>query len=500
MLTADLVRGTLRSGVVHPRFIRVDEPALLSDAETLLGLFKAHLGETIGDLDEAIEATFSGRQDILFIRGLAKLMKDLTEVESPSLPTRSNPEVLVTADQIRSSLFALAALHHPVRPGGGDGFHAREALITEVATRLDLTEADVDRGLYADLASAQHLLAVPDITGSGLLERYNLALAQACLLRAREVRITLKNLSPKRAQAILRALKFRRLLFRVRPAAPPAPTSPPPAVSSPTPDTGANATSTTPRSKPKKTSKIKTMETMETMETIETEPTSTLQLILDGPLSLFKHTSRYGIQLALFLPELTRCDTWELEADIRWGRERKDALLRLSNRSPISAHTPDRGTWESAEETHFREAFATLDTPWRLEPVAELIDLDGEDTMVPDYRLRHPDGRVALLDLVFAWRLDTFQKRLALVARANIKNLIIALTDRGRLDDTKAELATALTLYRFKGLLQPKRIVALAEEVATVPARSPARPSPAPDATAAPAKRPRAKRPPPPET
>jgi hypothetical protein len=488
MLTADLVRGTLRSGVVHPRFIRVDEPALLSDAETLVGLFRAHLGETVGDLDEAIEATFSGRQDILFIRGLAKLMKDLTEVESPSLPTRSNPEVLVTADQIRSSLFALAARHHPVRPGGGDGFHAREALIAEVATHLDLTEADVDRGLYADLASAQHLLVVPEITGSGLLERYNLALAQACLLRAREVRVTLKNLSPKRAQAILRALKFRRLLFRVRPAAPPEPTPTTADVPTPTHDTGANGPSTTPKSKPINISKTKI---------IEKEPTSTLQLVLDGPLSLFKHTSRYGIQLALFLPELTRCDAWELEADIRWGRERKDALLRLSNRSPLSALTPDRGTWESAEETHFREAFATMDTPWRLEPVAELIDLDGEDAMVPDYRLRHPDGRVALLDLVFAWRLDTFQKRLALIARSRIKNLIIAVTDRGRLDDTKAELATTLTLYRFKGLLQPKRIVALAEEVATLPTRNPPRPSPTPDAALPATKRPRPKRPPP---
>jgi len=470
MLTADLVRGTLRSGVVHPRFIRVDEPALVSDAQTLVGLFQAHKGETVGDLDEAIEATFSGRQDILFIRGLAKLMKDLTEVESPALATRSNPEVHVTADQIRTALFALAARHHPVRPGGGDGYHPREALIAEVSRQLDLTEADVDRGLYADLASAQHLLAVPDITSSGLLERYNLALAQACLLRAREVRVTLKNVSSKRAQAILRALKFRRLLFRVRPAPPAEPTpaiteAPPPTPS----DDVSDEPATTPGPTTKKTSKIKTSR----KSTAPTEPTSTLQLILDGPLSLFKHTSRYGIALALFLPELTRCDSWELEADIRWGRERKDALLRLSNRSPLSAMTPDRGTWESAEETHFREAFAALDTPWRLEPVAELIDLDGEDTMVPDYRLRHPDGRVALLDLVFAWRLDTFQKRLALVARANIKNLIVAVTDRGRLDDDKASLTTALTIYRFKGLLQPKRIVALAEEVATLPAQPP---------------------------
>lgn len=419
MLTADLVRGTLRQGVVHPRFIDPSDPAAERDAATLIDLFRTADGDTVAELTEAVESTFSGRHDILFVRGLTKLLMDLTELDSEPIATRSDPEKLVTPEAIRAAVFSLAAARHPVRPGGGEGFTARETIMAEAAEALDLTPADLERGLYADLASAQKVGPLPALAARELLERYNLALAQACLFRAREVRVTLLDLEPKRLQALIRALKFRRILFRVgRPA-----------------------------------------------EASSKKPT--LSLVLDGPLSLFKHTSRYGLALAHILPELARCPKWSLEAEIRWGRERRDALLKLSDRSPLVPHTPDRGTWVSAEERHLIESFSALDTPWRLEPVARLVDLDGQDVLAPDFVLSHPDGRMAFVELVFSWRLDAFVKRLALLKSAGPKNLVIAMTDRGRLDNGGGELdQSGLAIYRFKGLIQPRRLVELAERVA----------------------------------
>lgn len=420
MLTADLVRGTLRHGVVHPRFVDVADPAAERDAATLVDLFRTAEGDTVADLEEAVESTFAGRHDILFVRGLTKLLMDLTELDSEPVATRSDPEKHVTPEVIRSTVFALAATRHPVRPGGGGGFEARERVIAEAAETLDLRPEDLERGLYSDLKSAQKVGPLQALPAHELLERYNLAMAQACLFRAREVRVTLVDLAPKRLQALIRALKFRRVLFRVgRPAEAPS----------------------------KKPS---------------------LSLVLDGPLSLFKHTSRYGLALAQVLPELARCPKWSLEAEIRWGRERKDALLKLSDRSPLVPHTPDRGTWVSAEERHLIDGFAALDTPWRLEPVARLVDLDGQDVLAPDFVLSHPDGREALVELVFSWRLDTFTKRLALLKTAGPKNLVIALTERGRLDDGKGSALPedSLAIYRFKGLIQPKRLIELAERVA----------------------------------
>ena len=42
-------------------------------------------------------------------------------------------------------------------------------------------------------------------------------------------------------------------------------------------------------------------------------------LRLDGPLSLFSATQKYGLQLALFLPALLQCKRFELTATVRWG-------------------------------------------------------------------------------------------------------------------------------------------------------------------------------------
>ena len=40
---------------------------------------------------------------------------------------------------------------------------------------------------------------------------------------------------------------------------------------------------------------------------------------IDGPLSLFSATTKYGLQVALFLPALLHCADFRLDAELRWG-------------------------------------------------------------------------------------------------------------------------------------------------------------------------------------
>ena len=40
---------------------------------------------------------------------------------------------------------------------------------------------------------------------------------------------------------------------------------------------------------------------------------------IDGPLSLFTATNKYGLQIALFLPALLHCHDFRLDAELRWG-------------------------------------------------------------------------------------------------------------------------------------------------------------------------------------
>ena len=125
----------------------------------------------------------------------------------------------------------------------------------------------IDQGLFADLKSQQRCVRFDDCTLDQLLNRYNVALAQAILLRSTGVTVQVYGETPARYRQLFRAIKFHRLICDIRPSGPEA-----------------------------------------------------YALRLDGPLSLFSATQKYGLQLGLFLPALLQCKRFELTATVRWGR------------------------------------------------------------------------------------------------------------------------------------------------------------------------------------
>src|SRR5207248_2812509 len=44
---------------------------------------------------------------------------------------------------------------------------------------------------------------------------------------------------------------------------------------------------------------------------------------IDGPMSLFGPTTKYGLELALSLPALLSCGQLRLKAELRWGKRRE---------------------------------------------------------------------------------------------------------------------------------------------------------------------------------
>jgi|GEM_PF-60633 len=441
MLTSDLARAQVRQGVLFPRWIDPKRDTLVEDARELIARFLAHVGKSAGELDESIADFAALRTDVVLVRGLGKLLWD--RATTGTLEIRNKDGEIVTPTGVRQAVFRCAGERWPVRPGGGVGFGDRADAIASAAVMLGISEAEVESGLYADLADAQRVLTFEAPTPEALLEGYNLALAQACLLKAREVRIELVGLDAKRVRSLMRELKFRRLLFIA-----------------------------------------------ERLEDRKGEEAG-YRLTLDGPLSLFKQTSRYGLQLALMLPALTRAERWSLEADLLWSsgptRDRP-VTLKLDEGAPLSPSGRDIGVWTSAEEEHFVTSFAALGSPWKLTQEARVVDLDGRDVLIPDYTLTHRDGREALLEIVFAWRKKAFMQRLELLAEVGPKQLVIALAAKGGLDEEP--LPDGLSVYRFKGIIAPKKVIELAEQVAQKPGAEPkvARAKPAKVAQAKPIK------------
>lgn len=402
MLTGDLVRASFRNGKVRPRYLRTDDEELLSDTQELIALFGRHIGGPVGRLEEAIADHIGDGTDFGVGRGLVKLLMDRSKVEmvAPRPPM-----------EIRRAVFEAAARSWPVSQGGEEGA-ARQSVLEEAGVALGLSLEQIEESMYADLKSAHRLIEADVPEAALLLERYNVSLAQAILLRAHELVITLPRPSAKQTRLLVRAMKFRQLLHRVE------------------------------------------------------RQGDTLILRLDGPLSLFRQTQRYGLQLALFLPTVLALDSFELTAVITWGQARLPATFTLTHEDPPKSLRREKGQWESEEERQLKRQWKKLKTPWTLERCHRIVDLKGRGVLVPDYVIRHPDGRKALLELVWSWRRATFERRLEILQDAAPPNLIVAVSMRRHVGEEENPTLPEGTIVPFKGVIQAKRLIEAAERVA----------------------------------
>jgi predicted nuclease of restriction endonuclease-like RecB superfamily len=124
---------------------------------------------------------------------------------------------------------------------------------------------------------------------------------------------------------------------------------------------------------------------------------------------------------------------------------------------------------DSALESGFAERFSKLDTPWRLEREVDLVPVPG-GVIIPDFRLLHEDGRSVLLEIVGYWRPDYLKKKFHLLRKSGRKDVIVAVSERLNLE--KAGVKTGDFGERvifFKGVLDPRKVLDLAEQLATLP-------------------------------
>ncbi len=400
MLTADHVRARWTRGGLKLRWVDPADPEVLAQARELIALFADHDQLPWGQLDDAVADHIGDATDFLVRRGLVKLLTDKAtfEVRAPADPSA-----------VRAAVFAAATRRWPVGQADDEHLTDRAAVLAEVGEELGISADEVDAALYADLKREELLVDFVAYEPKALLDRYNLALAQAVLLRARKVVVELHDPAPKRARQLFRIVKFHRLMHRAE----------------------------------------------------RTE--EGWRLTLDGPLSLFRQTQRYGLQLALFLPALCHCASWSLEAEVVWGPQRREARFELDHEAGLVTHTKEKATWISAEEKHFRKGWTKLETPWKLRRATEIIDLDGRGVLVPSYVLRHPDGRKVLLEIVWFWQRRSFERRLELLREAGPERLIIALATRMNTGEGDLPDVGSAALYPFKGVISSKRVAALAD-------------------------------------
>lgn len=303
-------------------------------------------------------------------------------------------------EALRRELFALAA-----ERGAHSEIQAREVLEI-VAPRYQLEIETLREALYADLPE-NHLLAVlPDFTPDRLIDRYNLAQAQGLLYSALSLRLTAHRNVPGEYRRLFQHLKFHGLMYAV-----------------------------------------------------EGHLDDGYQIYVDGPASLFKQTRKYGLQMAMFLPALLRISRWELEAVLQ--RDGQELSYRLDSESPLKPLKAAPPAFDSLLEETFARRWDKLGTVWRLEREVEIVDLKGT-VFVPDFALRHLNGRVAHIEIMGFWHPDYLRRKLDKLRRAAMPNLIVAVSDRLNVGAEDFRDIPGPVIF-FKGKLEPRQVLAVLE-------------------------------------
>lgn len=276
----------------------------------------------------------------------------------------------VDPEQVRRLVFEEAG-----RGGVVATDESRRQVLRKVAKQLNVTLKQLEGSLYADLEEELVLTGFSPIGAAELLKRYNLSLTQTLLFRSTLMQVTVSEYW----KDILRDIKFRRLMYSA--------------------------------------------------ETVN----GAVEITVDGPLSLFKLTNRYGTSMAKVLPRIVQARRWQINANVVRRTQRGKRIFRLTLRSDeegnkIRPSNLERSSSEPAfdstvEERFFRD-FQSLRSGWKIvrEP-SPLIA--GRHVMIPDFSLEKDEVKV-YMEIVGFWTQKYLQTKMKKLQQLQGVDILVA--------------------------------------------------------------------------
>ena len=399
MLTLELLRLRVAGNAVTPIYLTASGGRKYLDiAASIIAVYHAHVGSSLGELAQALD-------------DLAGSSADTQSVSRAG----QDPARLAHHRPARRSQCGRAAPHR-LHAGRARGHRScvlpicssRTTVaekVEEIAATLQMDAQTLRASLYADLKDRQRIHAVDlALTPEALIQRYNTALAQAMVYRA--------------TRMVLDVYDNYRLLFKY-------------------------------------------MKLTGLMHGITPLPAG-YRIDIDGPVSLFTHSERYGCAMANLIPAMLKCRQWRLAAKVHVGNEEK--IFRLSPRDGLTSHYRDEPQFNSRyEEALFARFSKSARHKWVIEREGAILAL-GDTVMIPDFKFTHPDGRVAHLEIVGFWTPQYLTRKLEKCRNSPYNNLIIAIPAALNC----AREAFSGEVIHFKGSLLLKDLLPSLERVACV--------------------------------
>ncbi len=353
----------VQDGEVHVAYLDDASGRVVPFLDRLCRLVRRLEGWPRSAVVEALRRQERRVRDSARLAGISKALLDACVFQPP--------DGAGSAPDVRRLVFEARGRHWPPVPGDSDMPYA------EAAAALECTVGEVRRLLYADAPGARLLVRAPAFDGRALLARYNLELARAVLLDAERVWVTARG----GWRGTFRAIKLARLMHQL------------------------------------------------------TRAGRSYRVELTGPAAAYVvRPARYGARFARVIPALSRSSGWRLEAEL--NREGKKMTFRVRGRpspeaggAPIGARARQAGydsEWERSLASDFRRNFGSERGGWRLERESTPV-VAGDELFLPDFTLRHADGREALVELVGFWTPEYLEAKTRKVAAAQLDHLILVV-------------------------------------------------------------------------
>lgn len=406
MLKSDLLISKRNGETIVPKKLGIDNRNLAIATE-LIACFHDCVGKSQGELDRRLLTLEGDSPDYRLKRGLAHILRN----------TFATFEIISPLEPVmlRQRVFTEAAKTITLPSQRSNTLEAIAHVLGDELKRT-VSPSEIETGLYADLPENRILTQFEPPVAESLLHRYNLAQVQGIFYRASSVIINAHRNDPGEYKLLFRYIK----LFQL-------------------------------------------------MAYIEGDADTGFTLTIDGPASLFKASTRYGLALAKMIPALLHVTKWSLQAKLQ-NRDRYSGNVKLGNftltsdRCDLVSHYPPGKSYDSMLEASFAKNWAKAQTQWRLEREVDLIPLPGS-VMIPDFRLVHPDGREFLLEIVGYWRPQYLQKKFYQVRNGDTDNLILAVSERLNLEKAGVKFTDLPNrLIWFKNKLNPQAVLEILDQ------------------------------------
>ena len=373
MLPSQLLRVRTRKGLISPLYCS-SENQDLQLAEDLINQFEYSRAnkERRHLLDKRLSMIETRINDYKLPRGLCALLERRCHFVDLSGSNKNYNTLSPT--YIRKVLFEESS-----KMGLALNESERDTIMRVAASKVNLTISRMKEIMWSDLEGNLILEAFDTISPQDLLGWYNLSLIQTLLFNCRRLEFSVyKGVNWKR---ILRNVKHLGLMYNLR-------------------------------------HEEKDISTPRPLDPPRDLTYTNLICSIDGPISLFKLTDKYGTSIARLLPIIISSEKWSLSASIvRKTMSGKKIYEFKTNSSELPPLLSDpfknifQQKFDSSVEEKFANRFEQSANGWKLVREPEPLIVSDGTAFIPDFMFQKYDKKV-YLEVVGFWTKEYIEKKL----------------------------------------------------------------------------------------